>query len=146
MKLQVGLISFEVNGGIPDEFVRSENFKSPVQQEDKDSKLFMVGTPDMGERGLAYSIGYEQVLAIVSPGDLGLANMLITKYKFGYLVSGDDMVEVGSDLSMLIRPIFSIVGPSIFHRYERSSKDLATLRAKYDLVIKPPSSGKPTGA
>ena len=35
-----------------------------------------------------------------------------------------------------MRPIFSIVGPSIFFSFKRNSQDQTQCRIKYDLVLK----------
>lgn len=41
-----------------------------------------------------------------------------------------------SGLSGLIRPIFSVVGSTLFANFLRSSKELPSFRAKYDFVVK----------
>ena len=39
-------------------------------------------------------------------------------------------------MQILVRPVFSVVGPSIFFKYSRIEMDLTTLRLKYDFVIR----------
>ena len=48
-----------------------------------------------------------------------MVNQATEKYKFENVVHSEDILKIGGDSQVLIKPIYSIVGPSIFYKFER---------------------------
>jgi hypothetical protein len=65
-------IRLDLYGGVSEEVIKTKEIMKPFKNAQSTSNLFMLGTNDMKERLIPYSLGEEKLLRITSCLDVGL--------------------------------------------------------------------------
>ena len=60
---------------------------------DKNSGIYIIGSPDLNVFDLKYSIGTKEVLKICSPADMGSAFQVLSKYSLPEMVHDKHFLE-----------------------------------------------------
>lgn len=119
---------FDLYGGTTEEVVKGREVQKPFRQ----NQAFLLGTQEMKDNLVPYSIGDPTVLKLTSCSDVGL---------FRKLLSNFDMQRVNSQLQKMLsngigmKFTTAVTGHSLLHKAKRMAQNPSQWDVAYDLAF-----------
>jgi hypothetical protein len=111
-----------------DSEILKEVIQKPHKNKSKPSHLYSIGTDEMKERNLPFSLGYQNVLVLSSPIDIGVFRKAFAKYDFKAM-----RLEYPPEFS--VKPIPNVCGVSILNNSSRIKNSVNIHSSYYSRLL-----------
>ena len=104
----------------------------PFKNSQSTTNQFMLGTSDMKELLIPYSLGEEKLLRITSCLDVGLFRKLFSSFEISRIAA---IIQKVIPENIKMKYITSICGHSILNKFARMKVQISQWEVMYDVVV-----------
>lgn len=128
-------IRLDLYGGVSEEVIKTKEVMKPFKNSQSTTNQYMLGTSDMKELLIPYSLGEERLLRITSCLDVGLFRKLFSTYEISRIAA---QIQKTLPEGVRAKYITSICGHSILNKFARIKVQISQWTVMYDVVFDGP--------